>query len=355
MIRKRISVILIFTIAFGCVKAQVESFIANEAQHFLIGDQIDIDFILKITDDYQVDGIDLTTLDSVYSLQGELDTLGRMNYPLGDFNILDYGYWQTNKNEAFTVKEENWPVQKLNNKKIFQNKIKLSFWETGSFEIKDISYQVSKNDQKQLFHSGQSLKIIITAPGNLEEMSPDSIEIAPIKNILVEPSLLEDYLPYVYSLLSLALIGLLIFYLSRLKKEKVVEVVPDPIRPAHVIALEQLDYLENEKLWQNNKIKSYQSRLTHIIREYLENRYDIRALEMTTDEIVGQLKNKDFEMKWKDGLKRTLQIADLVKFAKAEPPLEINKQFMDEARAFISNTMEIESTINQNIEEELDV
>jgi hypothetical protein len=316
----------------------------------LIGDQIEIDFILKLNEDYTVDQIDLSALDLVYSPEGEPDSTGKMVYPFADFNILDYGYWQTNKNEIFLVKEEDWQVEKLNNKKIFQNKIKLSFWETGSFEINDISYRINSKGASQEHTSGNSIKLIITAPGNLEEMAPDSIEIAPIKNIRLEPGKFSDYLPYAYSLLSLFLIGLLIYYFSRLKKEKEEEIIAEPIRPAHEIALEQLDLLEKEELWQNNQIKKYQSRLTHIIREYLENRYNIHALEMTTDEILNQLAKKEFEMKWKDGLKRTLQIADLVKFAKAKPPLEINQQFLEDARAFITNTKETVLEIEESIE-----
>jgi hypothetical protein len=54
------------------------------------------------------------------------------------------------------------------------------------------------------------------------------------------------------------------------------------IEPAHVIAFRELEKLKNEKLWQQGEIKQYYSRLTEILRQYLENRYNVYSLELTT-------------------------------------------------------------------------
>ena len=96
--------------------------------------------------------------------------------------------------------------------------------------------------------------------------------------------------------------------------------------------------LKAEKLWQQGQVKTYQSRLTHIIREYLENRYNIPALESTTDEILHYLKKVDFDNQWKDKLQNILQIADLVKFAKAKPPVDFHDQVLKEAEDFVIAT-----------------
>ena len=351
MNRGLIAVIIIFLLSCTKVFTQAESFISSPQEHYLIGDQIIIDFTLKLEEDFRMDMLDLSSLDSIFSLYGKPDSTGQMVFPEVDYSILDYGYWQTNENVLFQVKEENWDVRKLNDKKIFHNKLIISFWETGTFEIKDISYRFTNNDLLRIYFSGNSLILNISAPGDLEEMPADSIEIAPIKNIFPEPRIFADYLPYIYVILSLLLIVLLIYFLRRLNKEKKIEVPPEILRSPHEIAFEQLDALEKERLWENNKIKAFQSRLTHIIREYLENRYQIRALELTTEEIGEQLKEKDFEIKWKENLKRILQIADLVKFARATPPVEINQQFFEEAKAFIYDTMMPQNTPDLNPEE----
>lgn len=61
---------------------------------------------------------------------------------------------------------------------------------------------------------------------------------------------------------------------------------------------------------------------------------------MTTDEISEALKNADFDKMYISDLKEILQIADLVKFAKATPQDDIHSIFMDRAVEFIKNTKE---------------
>ena len=78
-----------------------------------------------------------------------------------------------------------------------------------------------------------------------------------------------------------------------------------------------------------------------IIREYLENRYDVPALESTTEEIVQNISKANLNMSDVDSLKRILQVADLVKFAKAKPDESIHESFMNEAEGFVKRTKKI--------------
>ncbi|MFN8337825.1 MAG: hypothetical protein U0T36_02280 [Saprospiraceae bacterium] len=96
--------------------------------------------------------------------------------------------------------------------------------------------------------------------------------------------------------------------------------------------------LEGAQLWQQGYIKEYQSGLTDIIRTYLEERYHVNAPEMTTDEVVTALYQVDFNPKYTDTLKEILQVADLVKFAKAKPDEDIHSIFMTKAIDFVENT-----------------
>ena len=131
-------------------------------------------------------------------------------------------------------------------------------------------------------------------------------------------------------------------------KKKQEEIIPEPViikRPAHTIALEKLDNLDDAKLWQKGQIKEYQSELTFIIREYLENRYDMPALESTTDEITKALRKRDFNKEDETDLQNILQIADLVKFAKATPAEELHQQFLDRAYGFVKKTKLIETPV----------
>ena len=96
-------------------------------------------------------------------------------------------------------------------------------------------------------------------------------------------------------------------------------------------------------MWQNNQVKEYYSELTEIVRNYIERVLQVPALEKTTDEIIGMLRNfhdantiqtsKETIKK----LKELLQEADLVKFAKSKPiAIEIEEDRKD-AQEIISN------------------
>lgn len=103
------------------------------------------------------------------------------------------------------------------------------------------------------------------------------------------------------------------------KKVKILPQEPEVIIPAHVVALQKLEQIKVEKLWQSGQIKQFYTQLTDVIREYLEGAYHINAMELTTDEIVALVKkNKDLD-EIRNVLKEMLELSDLVKFAKFIP------------------------------------
>jgi hypothetical protein len=134
-------------------------------------------------------------------------------------------------------------------------------------------------------------------------------------------------------------IGFLYWYLLRKRRNKPIFRPARPEEPAHVIAFRELRELEDEKLWQRNEFKQYYSRLTEIIRRYMERRYGIPAMEMTSYEIleawtgVGEGR-EDLTGK----LNRLLNLADLVKFAKQKPVASENEENMEIAYDFVEKT-----------------
>jgi hypothetical protein len=164
----------------------------------------------------------------------------------------------------------------------------------------------------------------------------DSTGLAPIKPILREPFKFRDAMPYVIALvLGLLLIGLIFFR----KKKTVPEptIVEIPIPPDE-IALTDLEKLRGKKLWQQGKIKDYQSELTHIIRSYIEARFAIPALESTTSEILQYPVVRQLNQELLQDLDQILNIADLIKFAKAQPDVGVHEQFMQKAERFVLTT-----------------
>lgn len=143
-----------------------------------------------------------------------------------------------------------------------------------------------------------------------------------IKAPLQAPFSILEILPYIgYGLLALLVLGGIIYYLIRkLKKQKPTTIEkPKEIIPPHVKALQELEKIALQKLWQEGKIKDYYTGITDVLRIYLEERYGVKSLEMTTDEIMLALKRKDISELMKQKLRDILVLSDLVKFAKENP------------------------------------
>jgi hypothetical protein len=90
-------------------------------------------------------------------------------------------------------------------------------------------------------------------------------------------------------------------------------------------AIQDLKDLQNSKYLIESQHKAYYTRLTDIVKEYLEDEVHILAKESTTDELLAkvtalqQTGKLHLSEETINNLKRVLQNADLVKFAKSKP------------------------------------
>ena len=131
-------------------------------------------------------------------------------------------------------------------------------------------------------------------------------------------------------------------YWKKRKEEKgMPEIRRKPAEPAHVFALRELNTLREARLWQQGKVKEYYTRLTDILRTYLEYRYGIRALEQTTPETLTALEKTGFnDNRLKGILGQILETGDLVKFAKFVPQPDVNESVLLDAFVFVNETKE---------------
>ncbi|MEP1487834.1 MAG: hypothetical protein ABJK28_05365 [Algibacter sp.] len=152
-----------------------------------------------------------------------------------------------------------------------------------------------------------------------------------IKPIVEVSEIGSDWWKYIlYALLAICVVaGLLYWFLWRqkpLSEEEKIALLPPYDRAK--LALKTLDsshYLEHENL------KDYYSDLTFIIRKYLDEKVYDRALESTTDELIDRLnilkEGNQVDLSKEDiqNLENILKRADLVKFAKSAPDVELAK------------------------------
>ena len=143
----------------------------------------------------------------------------------------------------------------------------------------------------------------------------------------------------VWLILVVLLLIIAVVYKFIFKKEIPFIEKPAPKIPPHLIACQELDRIKNEKLWQHNRIKEYHTQLTDVLRVYIEQRFGVSAIEMTTDEIIQSVSSiKEVEKEWREILREILQLADLVKFAKYVPFVSDNERSLSEAYTFVEHT-----------------
>ena len=200
-------------------------------------------------------------------------------------------------------------------------------WDTGYQQVPALPFVYQQNGSRDTAFT-KEIPVKVEAP-------PVDSTLADIKPIIGEPAKLEDYLPYLGGLLTLLLIALLVMYLRKRKSRQEAAPVPTVVLLPHEIALQKLDALKKQKRWQQGEVKAYHSELTYIVREYLESRYGIAALENTTAEILGQMRLLALTKDVAEKLDPMLHTADLVKFAKAQPAADIHELAMKYAEEFI--------------------
>ncbi len=145
-------------------------------------------------------------------------------------------------------------------------------------------------------------------------------------------------------LLALGVLGLgigLYFVIKRVtsRKSKGESQDPELLRPAEEVALEKLDRIKEEKIWQDGKVKEYHTALTDVVREYIGRRFDVRSTEKTSDETLHSMKPimKD-NAELFGRLSNMLRLADLVKFAKWTTTPDENEQALKTAYDFVHET-----------------
>lgn len=135
----------------------------------------------------------------------------------------------------------------------------------------------------------------------------------------------------------LAVLALVLFLIFR-KKPMEEEPVEDPEIPDYLRALLALDELEKQELWQKGNVKLYYVELTEILRGYIEERYKVHALEFTTAQLMAALSFTEMPADKRERLNNLLQMADMVKFAKAKPIIGENEMALRTARELIEQT-----------------
>ncbi len=179
---------------------------------------------------------------------------------------------------------------------------------------------------------------------------PVAIKIASLIANEPEPAIKEGTTPvavlernllpvYVLGGIAAAALGALItmLILRRLRARQGLRPGPPP-RPAHEVALEKLDRLGAYGFLENADNRPFYFAVSEVIREYLGARYGFDSLELTTDELCAELRNRAGRAILLGEVQGWLSACDLVKFAKISPSAAEARGALESAIRIVTTT-----------------
>lgn len=229
---------------------------------------------------------------------------------------------------------------------IVKQQLTLMTFDTGQIQVPSVglTYARSFDDPNRLKAYTDPIRLYSTT------MTVDTTQaFKPIVDPISAPVTMKEVFPWILAFLLLVLLVLGIWLLVRRRKRRVDEngnIVRGPVIPPYDKAVSDLENLRQQKLWQSGKVKEYFSSLTDIAREYIEGQFGVNAVEMTTDDILEEIKPLHFSQETYSKLKETMEVADLVKFAKyttssleSENAMTSMTEFVNESYAQYQNTL----------------
>jgi hypothetical protein len=218
-----------------------------------------------------------------------------------------------------------------------RQKYLVTSFDTGFYQLKPVYAEMTAERGIKRFYSDYSQLEVMRVNLAPQDTTAKIFDIiAPYKAPLTPGEVLPWLMLF---LLSCAAIWYLVRFIKKRRMQKSgdpIEVNPDP---AHIIAFRQLEQLKADNLWERGALKDYYTRLTEIVRLYLENRYSINSLELTTIETLAELRKIGFrEDDSYRKLRTVLTGADLVKFAKFSPEPSDNELQFTYAWDFVEET-----------------
>lgn len=293
----------IFFFCFFCLQSlsgQVAVFVEVDTSNLLIGDHLRYRLFLEILNGTEIDQINYQSIES---------------------------------NDNIELIEVNEMIQ--SDDQFFTQDLILTSFDSGFHYIPPLTVIYERNGRVDSVKTNAIPISVRTIP-----ITSDTTSIRPIKQIITEPLRFSDFLPYLLAILGVIIVASVVvsIWYRRKNSPEVERRAPIKTRPAHEIALEQIKELREKQLWQKGEIKAFQTELTHIVRAYLESRFNIPALGSTTVETLKNIQSINIGKQWIPKLRTLFNVADLVKFAKAKPPADFHEKVLADAEQFIHET-----------------
>ena len=265
-------------------------------------------------------GLDTNTIkigdQATLQIKLKIDNINTINWPIFNDTIIS-GLEIIEKSQIDTVKNSDSIT-------LIQSFI-ITSWDSGVYQIPAFHFNANQKSSPLILNV-QSIQV--DTNGDIKD----------IKEPIATEFELQDILIYII----IFLIVLIIIYVLKkyvfAKRAKEIKLEKKEIEPSHIIALRELNNIKNSNLLNSGEIKIYHSKISEILRRYIENRYEFIALELPTSDILNKIHEKDIHKNEINNLQRVLERADLAKFAKNKPEDKENQESIDLAVLFVENT-----------------
>jgi hypothetical protein len=203
---------------------------------------------------------------------------------------------------------------------------KIASYDVGEHEIPKITFRVGGKE-----FSTEAKTVNIASVVADDPAATHAIDTQPTRKPDGEPFAIYErvYWPFYLAGLVLAVVAAYIAWKRRKPQIAMQEELSPHQIPAHEAALVLLRLLREKKLLQQGKTREYYFEATEIMRAYVSQRYAINALDLTTAEVMEKLAGISAPGLDREGLRTWLDHADLVKFAKLNPPIDKGAQMVD--------------------------
>ena len=232
------------------------------------------------------------------------------------------------------ISKSNLKETETENSKIISQQVVLTCFDSGSYYLPPIVFNENKKTEGLLLNVNT---IVINDSSSMMDITDTKIG---TKDDYTAEEIMEKRKRFwimIAWIIGILLLLFLIYYLiKKYKKGESLITKRKIVIPPHITALNKLQNLKKQKLWQKGELKEYYSELSLILREYTENRFNFQALELPTSDIIRNLTQLDSDLLSK--LEFVLQKADNIKYAKGLSLDEENKESMKKSKEFIQLT-----------------
>lgn len=296
--------LVLFVCCFGSLFGQNRAIVNPYTHSILIGEPIRVDLIVEGS---KVDFIEFPQF---------TDTI------TGHLEIISVGAIDTLYKDTLTKSE----ITGL------KKQIVITSFDSGIWEFPELDFIVDY----RMIHSEAFFVEVQTVMVDTSQVFKPIVE--PIDLPMTWKELINHYYPIGLWIWGILIVLAVIAFFVGKDSEKANEQEPKVKILPHITALKRLEQLETDQLWQKGAFKAYHIELSDIVRQYLENRFDIQVLESTTDEVKHMLKQVPMNPGTRKEIIASLRISDLVKFAKATPTSEENENCLKTAYMVVNTT-----------------